>query len=294
MTSSEDTVGCSAGWPTPQDGTQRLPLVVSSYTLGTQVPFRERVAAAAAAGFDGIGLRAENFWDAEATGLDGRAMVELARDAGVPVLEVEYITGWGTDADRDGAQRRKEETVFSMARTFGVGHLNSGLLEKLPVETIVEKFAELCDRAGDELTIALEFMPYSGVPDLATAWRVLQQANRANSALIVDVWHWARAGMTPADLDLVPADRIVSVQLCDVRRTPMEPLRTESLGFRLPPGEGHGDAVGLIRALQARNVRPQLVAVEVISDALMAQGAAHAAEIVANAAREVLDTAGRG
>ena len=103
-----------------------------------------------------------------------------------------------------------------MARAFGVGHLNTGLIEKLPVETIVEAFADLCDRAGDDLTIALEFMPYSGVPDLATAWRVLQEANRRNSALIVDVWHWARAGMTAADLDLVPADRIVSVQLCDV------------------------------------------------------------------------------
>jgi sugar phosphate isomerase/epimerase len=209
----------------------------------------------------------------------------------VPVLEVEYITGWGTAADRDGAQRRKEETVLSMARTFGVGHLNSGLLEKLPEETIIERFAELCDRAGDDLTIALEFMPYSGVPDLATAWRVLREANRPNSALIVDVWHWARAGMTPADLDPVPAERIVSVQLCDVRRTPMEPMRTESLGFRLPPGDGYGDAVGLVRALQARNVRPQLVAVEVISDELVSQGAASAAKIVAAAARAVLASA---
>jgi sugar phosphate isomerase/epimerase len=268
-------------------------LVVSSYTLGTQVPFRERIAAAAAAGFEGIGLRAENYWDAEATGLDGRAMAELAQEAGVPVLEVEYITGWGAGADRDADQQRKEQTVFSMARTFGVSQVNCGLIEKLPVETIVEAFAQLCDRAGDDLTIALEFMPYSGVPELATAGRVLREANRPNGSLIVDVWHWARAGMTPADLDLVPAEQIVSVQLCDVRRTPMEPMRAESLGFRLPPGDGYGDAVGLVRALQARNVHPRLVAVEVISDELVAQGVTYAARVVATAAREVLDTAGR-
>jgi hypothetical protein len=36
------------------------PLVVSSYTLGTEVSFGDRVRAAATAGFDGIGLRAEN------------------------------------------------------------------------------------------------------------------------------------------------------------------------------------------------------------------------------------------
>jgi sugar phosphate isomerase/epimerase len=288
MTAVENGVIPSAPWPISADRSLQLPLVVSSYTLGTEVPFRDRVEAAAAAGFDGIGLRAENFWDAASAGLDGVAMSEIARDAGVQILEVEYITAWGTAADRDDAQRRKEETVFTMARAFGVGHLNTGIIEKLPIETIVEAFAELCDRAGDDLTIALEFMPYSGVPDLATAWRVLQEANRRNSALIVDVWHWARAGMMAADLDSVPADRIVSVQLCDVLRTPMEPMRTESLGYRLPPGEGYGDAVGLVRALQASGVRPQLVAVEVISDELVARGVGHAANTVATAARKVL------
>jgi hypothetical protein len=35
--------------------TDTPPLVVSSYTLGTTVEFVERVSAAAAAGFDGIG-----------------------------------------------------------------------------------------------------------------------------------------------------------------------------------------------------------------------------------------------
>jgi sugar phosphate isomerase/epimerase len=265
-------------------------LVVSSYSLGIEVSFPDRVAAAAAAGFDGIGLRAENCWDAQSSGLDGAAMAELAAEAGVPVKEVEYITAWGTTTDRDAAQQRKEQAVFAMARTFGVNHINTGLLEKLPIEEIVEAFAGLCDRAG-ELTIALEFMPYSGVPDLATAWRILQEADRPNSALIVDVWHWARAGMTPQDLAPVPAERIASVQLCDVQQTPMDPLRTESLGYRLPPGTGHGDTVGLVRALQQHRVRPDVVAVEVISDELVAAGVDTAAHTVADAARTVLAAA---
>jgi sugar phosphate isomerase/epimerase len=180
-----------------------------------------------------------------------------------------------------------------MARSFGVSRLNTGLLEKLPHHSIVEAFAALCDRAGDDLTIALEFMPYSGVPTLPAAWRILREAGRSNSALIIDIWHWARAGMTPADLVGVPADRVVSVQLCDVLAQPMEPLRTESLGHRLPPGQGHGDAVGLVRALDAHGVRPAVVTVEVISDALVAQGVELAARTVADAARRVLAGADR-
>ena len=69
--------------------------------------------------------------------------------AGTPVLEVEYVTAWGTDADRDAAQQDKEQTVFQMARSFGVGHVNAGLLEKLPMDVMIEAFGELCDRAGD-------------------------------------------------------------------------------------------------------------------------------------------------
>jgi len=269
------------------------PLVISSYTLGTEVSFPDRVRAAAAAGFGGIGLRAENYWAAAEHGLDADAMAEIAWQAGTPVLEVEYLTGWGVAAHRDADQQRKERTVFELARTCGVSHLNAGLLEILPLEQIIDAFGELCDRAGDDLTVALEFMPYSGVPDLPTAWRILQGAGRSNSGLIVDVWHWARAGMTPADLDTVPAERIVSVQLCDVIAEPMSPLRAESLGHRLPPGQGYGDAVGLVRALDDHGVRPEVVAVEVISNDLVAAGVELAAQTVYDAAVAVLTQATR-
>jgi sugar phosphate isomerase/epimerase len=262
------------------------PLVVSSYTLGTTVEFGERVRAAAAAGYDGIGLRAENYWAAE---LDDDAMLSIAEQHGVRILEVEYLTGWGTAADRDAAQQAKERTVFHMARAFGVRHLNAGLLEKLPLDVVSEEFAALCERAGPDLTVALEFMPYSGVPDLATAWRIVQGV--PNAGLIVDGWHWARAGQQAADLDDVPAERIVSVQLCDVRAEPMEPLRAESLGHRLPPGKGYGDTVGMVRGLTKHGVTPAVMAVEVISDELVARGVDVAAHVTADAAREVLAAA---
>lgn len=278
---SSTTQGAFAGAP---------PLVVSSYTLGEGVPFRERVRAAAAAGFDGIGLRAEDYRAARAT-LDDADMLAIAAEHDVRILEVEYVTGWGTPADRDAAQQEKEHTVFHMAHAFGVGHVNAGLLEHLPADDVTAAFAALCDRAGDDLVVALEPMPYSGVRDLPVAWRVVRDAGRRGGALLVDVWHWARAGTTAADLDPVPADRIVALQLCDVRATPMEPLRAESLGHRLPPGQGHGDAVGVVRALRDKAVRPRIVAVEVISAELVAPGVEAAARTCADAAREVLRAA---
>jgi sugar phosphate isomerase/epimerase len=213
-------------------------------------------------------------------------MKEILDRYGIAVMEVEYLTGWGTDADRDAAQREKEETVFHLARTFGADHMNAGLLEKYPVETVAEGFAGLCRRAA-ELTVALEFMPYSGVPDLRTACEVLSRADQPNAGLLVDVWHWSRAGMTADDLAPVPADRVLGIQLCDVGETPMEPLRHESLHHRLPPGRGHGDVHGMLGALYAKRV-DAMISVEVISDDLVAQGVDVAAATAMATAREVL------
>ncbi|HEY0400684.1 MAG TPA: hypothetical protein VGD09_01600 [Blastococcus sp.] len=172
-------------------------------------------------------------------------MLAVAEQHGVRILEVEYLTAWGTAADRDEAQQRKEQTVFHMARAFGVHHLNAGLLEKLPLDVMTDAFAALCERAGPDLTVALEFMP-------TTASRprhgLADRGGVPNATLIIDNRRRARAGQNPADLDEVPAERIVSVQLCDVRAEPMKPLRAESLARRLAPGQGYGDTVGLVRA----------------------------------------------
>src|SRR6266511_4154603 len=94
------------------DATQ--PLVISSYTLGTEVSNEDRVRAAAEAGFAGVGLRAENYWDAVAAGLDDDAMLAILDRHGVRVMEVEYITAWGTEPDRDPAQQDKEQAVYHM------------------------------------------------------------------------------------------------------------------------------------------------------------------------------------
>ena len=100
--------------------------------------------------------------------------------------------------------------------------------------------------------------------------------------------------MTPADLEPVPAEKIVSIQLCDVGEEPMEPLRAESLGYRLPPGEGFGDVLGMVSSLAAKNVVPKAVTLEVISNDLVGRGLDVAAAASYSAARQLLAQAREG
>lgn len=269
---------------------QALPLTISSYTLGTEVSFANRVRIAAQAGFKGIGLRAENYIDAKNAGISDEDMLKILDENNMKVTEVEYITSWGTKEDRTEAQQQKEQTIYHMARLFNVKHINCGLLEKLEENQIIEALGELCDRAGD-IIIGLEFMPYSGVPDLATAWRVVQGCKRENALLICDTWHWSRANQKAEDLAPIPPEKIVSIQVCDVLERPYEKLRDESLHDRIAPGQGYGNTEEFLRILKEHGVSPLVIGVEVISDRLVGQGLEFDAETVYKATVEVLNKA---
>lgn len=265
---------------------QRPPITISSYTLGTEVSFRDRVRYAAEVGFEGIGLRAENYLDSKKAGVTDEEMLAILDEYNMKVTEVEYITQWGNAVK----QEEKEEAIYHMARMFNVKHINCGLLEKFPEEEVVVALGELCDRAKD-FEIGVEFMPYSGVPDLATAWRVVKACKRSNAMLICDTWHWARANQTPDMLEHIPADKIVSIQLCDVLKTPYENPRDESLHDRLAPGEGYGNTVEFARMLKEHGVTPRVISVETISDSLVEKGIPTAAKTVYDAIKKVLDEA---
>lgn len=255
-------------------------LTLSSLTLG-QTPFEERVRVAASAGFDGIGLSAEVYAAALRSGLDDRTMQSVLDDHGVAVTEVEFLSDWL----QSGGPGRKEATVFHIARTFAADHVNVGLFDPGSPELMKVGFAALCQRAGD-VKVALEFMPFGGIPDLSTAFQMVGFAGRPNAGLVIDVWHWVRAGTGARDL-AGAADRVFVVQLCDVARVAMPDLRHESRHHRLVPGDGDGHANALVALLIDQGIRPQL-SVEVMSDALLAKGNEATAEAVIAGARRVL------
>ena len=100
-------------------------------------------------------------------------------------------------------------------------------------------FAGLCDRAADHgLLVHLEFLPWSRIPDLATAWQVVRAADRPNGGLMLDAWHYFRSGPDGELLRSVPGASILGVQLCDAPATPeADPLHA-TLHERLLPGDG--------------------------------------------------------
>ncbi len=260
-------------------------LTVSSWTLGDQCGFQERVCAAKQAGFTGIGLRAETYADALAEGYHDADILQILSESNMRVTEVEYIVGWA-ESVRSYEQKFKEQVCFHMCDLFGVQHINCGLMESYPLEHTAQKLTELCARAGDRI-IGVEPMPYSGIPDVRTAWDIVRTSGAPNAAIILDSWHWIRANQ-PHELSVlegIPAEKIVSIQINDVHGHPYPAavLRDESMHDRLAPGTGCGDTLGFLRMIYQKGIQPRTVGVEVISDPILQKGVAQAAQFVYDA-----------
>lgn len=259
---------------------KKYPLTISSWTLGDQCTFEERVKAAKEAGFEGIGLRAETYVDALNEGLFDDDILAILKKYDMKVTEVEYIVQWA-DEHRSYEQKYKEQMCFHMCELFGVNHINCGLMEDYSVEYTAQKLRELCARAG-KYTIGVEPMPYSGLPDVKKAWAVVKTSGCDNAKIILDSWHWIRAGQSydPSVLADVPADKIVSIQINDVQAHPYATsiLRDESMHDRMIPGTGHGDTAGFVKMILDKGIDPKVVGVEVISDEVLSHGVAEAAK----------------
>jgi sugar phosphate isomerase/epimerase len=143
------------------------------------------------------------------------------------------------------------------------------------------------------LTADLEFMPWTFVPDLTTANRIVAQAGQANAGVLVDALHFDRSKSSIGEIAGIPAHRFHYWQLCD---GPAErPATTEEMMHaaryeRMFPGEGGIDLVSLTRAMPADIA----VSIEVpISELAKTMDAKARAQRALSAARNVMAAAGR-
>jgi sugar phosphate isomerase/epimerase len=271
------------------------------FCAGTHLatPLLDRLKPARAAGYAGVSvlpyeieqLRAEGLRDA-----DIRARVE---DAGLAISELDAITTWlpGEEppatfpADLAAALRdNTPERVCAMGESIGARSVT--IVEYYGAtpgtDAAAEAFAAACDVAARHgLLLQLEFLPWTGIADLSTAWDIVRVADRANGGLLVDSWHVYRSGSTLEQLARVPGDKIVYVQLDDAPATPERDLADETQHRRLVPGRGDLDLVGLVRTLDRVGYRGPY-GVEVFSDELVRRPVADVAAETADATRRVL------
>jgi len=274
--------------------------VLCSGTLRRDISFFERVAAAVAGEFSAISLWGRDYRDARDEGLSDRDIALLLDDHGLSVAELDPAWWWLPGAaevhippelDSERIFGFGEPELFAIAERLGARSLNAVDIfggRWTPAEA-TEAFAALCDRAADHgLLVQLEFLPWSRIPDLASAWPIVRDAGRPNGGLAIDAWHYFRSGSDTGALRSIPGARIVGIQLCDAPATAEpDPFRA-TLHERLLPGDGGLDLRALVGDLRAVGAEAPF-GVEVFSDAVHARDPREAGRAAGESLRRLLD-----
>lgn len=243
----------------------------------------ELIETAARHGFPTITARPASFAEALAGGWSEPRLRRLLADAGVRVTMVDALTkglpglpgpddldpAWRALLPPDAIDPPEEAVVLRAAAALEAPYVNVAHFRgrPVPLAQMAEAIAGVCRRAGAQgLGVALEFVPGTGLPDLAFAQAVAQACGEPNCRITLDPWHLDRSGGGVEDVRRLPPGALAGVQLCDRTRppegTPYLPMSGRDL-----PGDGELPLVELVSAAVANS--PDLsVEVEVFSEAL--------------------------
>jgi sugar phosphate isomerase/epimerase len=246
--------------------------------------------AAADAGWGGVSLWAFHHLAAVGGGKSPEEVRAWHTDRGLSVPIVESLIGW-----EGGDVATIEEQcgpTFEVASFYGA-KVVAGVVMAPEIDraAAVKGLAHLGRMGADRgMKVCIEWLPWSGLDTIASAWSLVQEAGGDNIGLVFDTWHWLRqpGGPDPDTLRHIPGDRIHCVQLDDApaKGSGDDPMM-ESMTNRLLPGEGDvdwPDVLGLLEEIGADTIW----APEVFNVGLMEEGPVEMARRTRDATRKVL------
>ena len=255
----------------------------------------DRARAAAEAGYAGIGMFEADYAAMRAKGTPDAELVSVLDRHGMHVDEIEFLFDWAYDDERRDAARSLSNNLYRMAEVFQPHRLNVGDVnppDQLPdMSVVAARFGAICDRVAPfGVNVAFEFLPWTGVPDIATAAEIVDRAGRQNAGIILDVWHYFRGPSTIQQLRALPPDKVVAVALSDAGPASGDPVE-DTTRRRLLPGEGTFALVELLQELRDMQVSCP-VSVEILSEHQATLRPDEAARTSYEAALRVLREAG--
>ncbi len=281
----------------------RHELICSSHTISGVLPggpvpsrhrFEDRIAACASAGYTGMCLHFKDYRALRSAGYGDERLREILLDRGMEDISLEFLGDWFLEGEAGEQARLDEATAYDAARAYGAQSLNVGSdfqERRIPHRTMRARFRALCNRAGEHgLKVALEIVPWSDVRDVDTALSMIDGIG--NAGLVIDSWHIFRGGIALAELERIPGDRILSIQVNDADARVRGTLAEDTM-HRKPCGEGVFDLEGFIASLERTGASVPL-SVEIISPEFAALDLTRACELSWAGARQLIDRLGSG
>ena len=221
--------------------------------------------AAAAGGFTSLAIAPTTFSQARARGLSVADIKAVAEDRGVKLRHLDTLTTWAPFQldPGDFDQEMNERWITPLDRGLDIC-AELGLVQILataayqkgavPLQQLIDGFGGLCERAAKlGVWVDLEPMPFFGCPTVADAWAVVGGAAQENSGILMDTWHFFKAGQSLDALDDIPGRCLRTMQISDApARQISAKLIDDTIKHRRWPGQGDLPVTEFIRAVHAK------------------------------------------
>lgn len=275
-----------------------MKLSLNGVILGEAVALPDYIALAGRCGYDGVDF-------------DMKACLQIGQERAVDEVVAMFDkhdvepANWGIPVDWKGPEDSYRETLAEFSRWVEMGAAigcpractwipptveeDAGEFRRMAVK----RWREIGEIAAEyDVRLGLEWvgpatLRTGGNEFIHTMDGLLEMEDEIgldNLGLLVDSFHWYTAGHSAEDLASLPAERIVHVHINDA---PGRPRDEQIDGERLLPGEGIMDLDAFFGGLESAGYE-DFMGVETFSEKLTAMPAEKAAQMAADAARDVL------
>jgi len=201
--------------------------------------FKDRVEAAARAGFKGVGI-----WHADLENtLKKRSLKDMKKildDNGIKHVELEFFGGFFLDGEEKKASDALRPKLLEASQALGAHHLKVGHFVKTQasLQKTKDSFAQLCeDGAKHGTPIGWELMPFCDIDSVEKAMQLVEGAPK-NGGICLDLWHIGKLKIPYEKVATIPLNRITSIEINDGTYESTWSMHEDTINHRLLCGEG--------------------------------------------------------
>jgi 4-hydroxyphenylpyruvate dioxygenase len=223
-------------------------------TVSISGDLSEKLAAIAAAGFDGVEIFENDLLASDALPAEAGRMV---RDAGLEITLFQPFRDFeGMPEPHRSRAFDRAERKFDLMQELGAELMlvcsNVSSVSLGGIDRAADDFRELGERASARgLRVGYEALAWGRhINDHRDAWEIVRRADHANVGLILDSFHTLARKIDVGSIRAIPKDKLFLVQLADAPQIDMD-LIYWSRHFRNMPGEGDLPVRDFMRAVAA-------------------------------------------
>lgn len=239
---------------------------IATVSISGELP--EKLAAIAAAGFDGIEIFENDFLTFDDTPKEVGRMI---RDHGLEISLFQPFRDFeGMPSPQRSQTFDRAERKFDLMQELGADLIlvcsNASPTSLGGIDRAAQDFFDLGERAAKRnIRIGYEALAWGKhVNDHRDAWEIVRRANHKNVGLILDSFHTLARKIEVESIRSIPADKIFFVQLADAPLIDMDLLHW-SRHYRNMPGEGDLPVTKFMQAIASTGYNGTL-SLEIFND----------------------------